>query len=87
MIGCIVDTLDFVRLQIGHLTFIDDDRNIHSLFWDAYKTSGTRSEQLEDWAIPHFASVLKDGAATLRNHAARTPGISLDHSWPIMHNV
>ncbi len=41
----ITDTLDFSRLQIGHLTFPGGDLNAHSSLWDTNQPSDTRGEQ------------------------------------------
>ncbi len=65
----VTDTLDFARLQIGHLTFLGSDLNAHSRLWDTNQPSDARGEQLEDWVIAHSASVLNDGTATLLNRA------------------
>ncbi len=56
----ITDTLDFARLQMGHLTFIGGDLNAHSPLWDTSQPSDTRGGQLEDLVIAHSASVLND---------------------------
>ncbi len=44
----ITDTLDFARLQMGRLTFLDGDLNARSPLWDTNQPSDTRGEQLED---------------------------------------
>ncbi len=44
----ITDTLDFARLQMGHLAFLGGDLNAHSPLWDTNHPSTTRGEQLED---------------------------------------
>ncbi len=65
----ITDTLDFARLQMGHLTFLGRDLNSHSPLWDTNQPSDARGEQLEDWIIAHSASVLNDGTTTLLDRA------------------
>ncbi len=65
----ITDTLDFARLQMGHLTFLGGDLNAHSHLWDTNQPSDARGEQLEAWVIANSASVLNDGTATLLNRA------------------
>ncbi len=79
----ITDTLGFDRLQMGHLTFRGGGLNAHSYLWVTYQPSDTLGEQLEDWVIVHFVSVLKDGAVALLTRSTgglSSQDISLDHS-------
>ncbi len=62
----ITDTLDFARLQMGHL---GGDLNAHSPLWDTNQPSDARGEQLEDCVIARSVSILNDGPVTLLNRA------------------
>ncbi len=78
----ITDTLNFARLQMGHLTFLGGNLNVHSPLWDTNQPSGARVEQPEEWITAHSASVLNDGTATLINRAPdgpSSPDVSLAH--------
>ncbi len=80
--AAITDTLDFARLQMGHLTFLGGDLNAHCPLWDTNQPSDARGEQLEDWIIAHSTSVLNDGTATLLNRTTgrlSSPDVSLAH--------
>ncbi len=78
----ITDTLDFARLQMGHLTSLGGDLNTYSPLWDTNQPNDTHCEQLEDWVIAHSVSVLNDGTATLLNRTTgglSFPDVSLAH--------
>ncbi len=80
----ITDTLDFARLQTGHLIFLGGYLNAHSPLWNTYQPSDTRGEQLGEWVITHSATVLNDGSATLLNRATgglSSPDVSLVHPF------
>ncbi len=77
-----MDTLDFARLQVGHLSFLGDDLNAHSALWETDQPTDICGKQLEVWVIAHSASALNDGAATLLNRATgglSYPEVSIAH--------
>ncbi len=80
----ITDTLDFARLQMGHLSFLGGDLNAHSPLCDTNQPSDAGGEQVENWMNAHSSSVLKDGTATLLNRATvglSSPDVSLAHPF------
>ncbi len=68
----ITDTLDFARLQLGHLTFLGGDLNANSPLWDTYQPSDARGEQLEDWTsvIPPASSTTEQRRYSTEQQAA-----------------